>query len=50
MTLVKLLGGAVFTGMLGGAVHLQLADLHLPNHVLESKAGDYNNLGMIIQN
>lgn len=46
MTLVKLLGGAVFTGMLGGAVHLQLADLHLPNHVLE----DYNNLGMIIQN
>lgn len=36
MTLVKLLGGAVFTGMLGGAVHLQLADLHLPNHVLES--------------
>lgn len=30
MTLLKLLGGADLTTMLGGAVHLQLADLHSP--------------------
>lgn len=30
MTLLKLLGGVDLTTMLGGAVHLQLADLHSP--------------------